>query len=76
MCGPASALIDAGRLCGAATPREVSMEFVIAIYILVAAVGAYQILVPYKYLPPYTPEELERIAYLDDIIANSSSEDS
>jgi hypothetical protein len=52
------------------------MEFVIAIYVLVAAVGAYQILVPYKYLPPYTPEELERIAYYDYIIANSSSEDS
>ena len=55
---------------------EVVMEFVIFLYCLVAAVGAYQILVPYKYLPPYTPEELERIAYWDDIIANSSSEDS
>ena len=52
------------------------MEFVIAIYILVAVVGVCQILVPYKYLPPLTPEELERDAYYDYIIANSSSEDS
>ena len=52
------------------------MEFVIFLYCLVDAVVAYQILVPYQYLPAYTPEELERIAYWDDIIANSSSEDS
>ena len=52
------------------------MEFVIFLYCLVAAVGVYQIVTPYKYLPPYTPEELESMAYYDDIIANSSSEDS
>jgi hypothetical protein len=52
------------------------MTFVICLFALVAVVGVYQVLTPYKYLPPYTPEELERIAYWDDIIANSSSEDS
>ena len=52
------------------------MEFVIALYILVAAVGVYQVTRGPRYLPPYTPEELESIAYYDYIIANSSSEDS
>jgi hypothetical protein len=43
---------------------EVVMEFVIFLYCLVAAVGAYQILVPYQYLPAYTPEELRAYCLL------------
>ena len=51
------------------------MTFVLFIWIAVFMVGVYQIAVPYKPLPPLTPEELEREAYYDYIIANSSSED-
>ena len=51
------------------------MEAVIVIWVAVFLVGLYQIATPYKPLPPLTPEELEREAYYDYIIANSSSED-
>lgn len=52
------------------------MEAVILIWVAVFLVGLYQVAVPYKPQPPLTPEELEREAYYDYIIANSSSEDS
>ena len=52
------------------------MEFALLVWLAVLLVGLYQIAVPYKPLPPLTPEELEREAYYDYIIANSSSEDS
>ena len=52
------------------------MEFVIAIYILVAGVGIYQLNRGPRYLPPLTPEQIESNEYYDYIIENSSSEDS
>lgn len=52
------------------------MDFVIALYILVAAVGVYQVTRGPRYLPPLTPEQIESNEYYDYIIANSSSEDS
>ena len=52
------------------------MTFVMFIWLAVVMVGIYQIAVPYRYLPPYTEEELETRAYYDHLIENSSSEDS
>ena len=52
------------------------MTFVMFIWLAVVMVGIYQIAVPYRYLPSYTEEELERWAYYDYLIENSSSEDS
>lgn len=52
------------------------MTLVMCIWVAVIMVGIYQIAVPYRYLPPYTEEELERWAYYDYLIENSSSEDS
>ena len=52
------------------------MEFVIALYILVAAVGVYQVTRGPRYLPPLTPEQIEWRRNMDYHIANSSSEDS
>ena len=52
------------------------MTLVMYIWVAVIMVGIYQIAVPYRYLPPYTEEELERWAYCDYLIENSSSENS
>lgn len=52
------------------------MTFALFIWVAVIMVGIYQIAIPYRYLPPYTEEELERMAYYDYQIENSSSEDS
>jgi hypothetical protein len=52
------------------------MEFVIAIYILVAGVGIYQLNRGPRYLPPLTPEQIEWRKTMDYHIENSSSEDS
>lgn len=46
------------------------------IWFAVIMVGIYQIAMLYWYLPPHTEEALERMAYYDYHIENSSSEDS
>jgi hypothetical protein len=52
------------------------MTFVLLIWVAVFMVGVYQIAVPYKPLPPLTPEQIEWRKTMDYHIENSSSEDS
>jgi hypothetical protein len=52
------------------------MEFALLVWLAVFLVGVYQVAVPYKPLPPLTPEQIEWRKTMDYHIANSSSEDS
>jgi hypothetical protein len=52
------------------------MEFALLVWLAVGLVGICQIMIPYKPLPPLTPEQIEWRETMDYHIANSSSEDS